>query len=161
MDQLSHIQAVYFTSGPTISNGCSKTGADRQEVVAHVFWLLRPIWKQHFILYLYLSYMLFWHQMPFQEVGAIFGAILRTMCDPCGKTLFNLSYADTCVQPAVFYQLNYKCMVSSTLVSVNTLLGWHAGLYSGSNNYLIPCWFCRFAHLQRVELCIILIIGTF
>ena len=33
--------------------------------------------------------------------------------------------------------------------------------YSGSNNYLIPCWICRFAHLQRMELCIILIIGTF
>ena len=31
-------------------------------------------------------------------------------------------------------------------------------IYSGSNNYLIPCWFCRFAHLQRMELCIILII---
>ena len=27
--------------------------------------------------------------------------------------------------------------------------------YSGSNNYLIPCWFCRFAHIQRMELCII------
>ena len=35
------------------------------------------------------------------------------------------------------------------------------GVYNGSNNYLIPCWFCRFAHLQRMELCIILIIGTF
>ena len=34
-------------------------------------------------------------------------------------------------------------------------------VYSGSNNYLIPCWFCRFAHLQRIELSIILIIGTF
>ena len=34
-------------------------------------------------------------------------------------------------------------------------------MYSGSNNYLIACWFCRFAHLQRMELCIILIIGTF
>ena len=33
-------------------------------------------------------------------------------------------------------------------------------IHSGSNNYLIPCWFCRFAHLQRMELCIILIIGT-
>ena len=33
--------------------------------------------------------------------------------------------------------------------------------YSGSNNYLIPCWFCRFAYLQRMELCIILNIGTF
>ena len=34
-------------------------------------------------------------------------------------------------------------------------------IYSGSNTYLIPCWFCRFAHLQRMELCIILIRGTF
>ena len=34
-------------------------------------------------------------------------------------------------------------------------------IYSGSNNYLIPCWFYRFAHLQRMELCIILMIGTF
>ena len=32
--------------------------------------------------------------------------------------------------------------------------------YSGSNNYLIPCWFCRFVHLQTMELCIILIIGA-
>ena len=41
-----------------------------------------------------------------------------------------------------------------------TCMNIHAW-YSGSNNYLIPCWFCRFAHLQRMELCIILIIGTF
>ena len=34
-------------------------------------------------------------------------------------------------------------------------------IYSGSNNNLIPCRFCRFAHLQRMELCIILIMGTF
>ena len=35
------------------------------------------------------------------------------------------------------------------------------GIYSGSNNYLIPCLFCRFAQVQRMELYIILIIGTF
>ena len=35
---------------------------------------------------------------------------------------------------------------------------WYLHIYSGSNNYLIPCWFCRFAHWKRMELCIILII---
>ena len=28
--------------------------------------------------------------------------------------------------------------------------------YSGSNTYLIPCRFCRFAHLERMELCFFL-----
>ena len=52
--------------------------------------------------------------------------------------------------------------IASHIVWVNKCFHCHTYcMYSASNNYLIPCWFCRFAHLQRMELCIILIIGTF
>ncbi len=33
--------------------------------------------------------------------------------------------------------------------------------YSGENNYLIPCWFCTFAHWQRNDQSIILMVGLF
>ena len=43
----------------------------------------------------------------------------------------------------------YTCMRwARTLLFGICLYHW----YSGSNNYLIPCWFCRFAHLQRMSL---------
>ena len=46
---------------------------------------------------------------------------------------------------------------SACMCACMCVIAW---AYSGSNNYLIPCWLCRFAHLQRMELCIIFIIGT-
>ena len=50
----------------------------------------------------------------------------------------------------------WRCTSAIFLHNVSNTLA-----YSGGNNYLIPCWFCRFAHLQTMELCIIVIIGTF
>ena len=86
-----------------------------------------------------------------------------------------------------FLSTPYLCARNERLRLVPALYIWHASItrghemrclshlaktrigyrpqnectYSGSNNYLIPCWFCRFAHLQIMELCIILIIATF
>ncbi len=34
-------------------------------------------------------------------------------------------------------------------------------LYSGGGDYLIPCWFCTFAHWQRNYQSIILMVGLF
>ncbi len=34
-------------------------------------------------------------------------------------------------------------------------------LYSGDNNYLIPCWFCKFARLKKIEGFIIFMVGLF
>ncbi len=33
--------------------------------------------------------------------------------------------------------------------------------YSGEKKYLIPCWFCMFAHWQRNDQSIILMVGLF
>ncbi len=34
-------------------------------------------------------------------------------------------------------------------------------VYSGGKNYLIPCWFCTFAHWQRNDQSIILMVSLF
>ena len=78
----------------------------------------------------------------------------------------------------VHYMLSWNQLHCNMRYHLTSLIGWHKylattqqlinntqatyiDLYSESNNYLIPCWFCRFAHLERMELCIIEIIGTF
>ena len=52
------------------------------------------------------------------------------------------------------FEIKMKCLVESFALLEFFIEQTN---YSGSNNYLI----CRFTHLQRMELCIILINGTF
>ncbi len=40
-------------------------------------------------------------------------------------------------------------------------LGDDENIYSEGKNYLIPCWFCTFAHWQRNNQSIILMVGLF
>ncbi len=38
---------------------------------------------------------------------------------------------------------------------------YYYAIYSWENNNLIPCWFCTFAHWQRIDQSIILMLGLF
>jgi len=50
---------------------------------------------------------------------------------------------------------------TSSKINHNIYLASYLSIHSEEQNYLIPCWFCRFAHWQRNDQSILLMVGLF
>ena len=94
-------------------------------------------------------------RFPGPTVELIVPLVLNSVPGPlAAKLIVPLSYLTVCMRSFSLYaNMSMVCMNPNfQFWSHLTIALSSSHNYSGSNNYLIPCWFCRFAHLQRMKL---------